>query len=172
MKLRNGSLKDYVPSHYPLGFLLVNYGYEKYGANFWKNVTLDAAAFKGLIYPFQKAIKKHAGVDYKSYRKAAFDFYKQNSDIMYKSVLQPAQDKLQGTSNSVADDGQVKVSKPTLSFVSNYYFPVQLSADSLLYVKNSYRSRSSFMLNHGGREQLLRNSAISWKLRYTEANRT
>ena len=34
MKLRNGSLKDYVPDHYNLGYLLVNYGYEKYGLDF------------------------------------------------------------------------------------------------------------------------------------------
>jgi len=35
MKLRNGSFKDYVPNHYPLGYLLVNYGYNKYGSEFW-----------------------------------------------------------------------------------------------------------------------------------------
>ena len=31
MKLRNGSFKSYVPDHYPLGYMLVAYGYEKYG---------------------------------------------------------------------------------------------------------------------------------------------
>ncbi|MEO9211031.1 MAG: hypothetical protein ABI208_08030, partial [Ginsengibacter sp.] len=41
MKLRNGSLKDDVPNYYPLGFLLVAYGREKYGDEFWKNVTHD-----------------------------------------------------------------------------------------------------------------------------------
>ncbi|HKO81887.1 MAG TPA: hypothetical protein VJU78_15885, partial [Chitinophagaceae bacterium] len=39
MKLRNGSLKDYVPDHYNLGYPLVNYGYEKYGLDFWSKVT-------------------------------------------------------------------------------------------------------------------------------------
>ncbi|MEI9911446.1 MAG: hypothetical protein WDO71_18410 [Bacteroidota bacterium] len=61
MKLRNGSLKDYVPNHYYLGYLLVNYGREKYGLDFWSKVTKDAAAFKGLFYPFQNAVKKYAG---------------------------------------------------------------------------------------------------------------
>jgi hypothetical protein len=71
MKIRNGSLKDYVPNHYYLGYLLVNYGREKYGLDFWTKVTHDASAYKGLFYPFQKAIKKHAGVDYKSFRENA-----------------------------------------------------------------------------------------------------
>ncbi|HSU26766.1 MAG TPA: hypothetical protein VLJ68_00170, partial [Chitinophagaceae bacterium] len=43
MKLRNGSYKDYVPNHYYLGYLLVNYGREKYGADFWTRVTQDAS---------------------------------------------------------------------------------------------------------------------------------
>jgi hypothetical protein len=76
MKMRNGSLKDYVPNHYYLGYLIVNYGREKYGADFWTKVTHDASAFKGLFYPFQKAIEKHAGVDYETFRKEAFEFYK------------------------------------------------------------------------------------------------
>lgn len=76
MKLRNGSLKDYVPDHYQLGFLLVGYGYEKYGPAFWKNVTQHAASFKSPIYPFQQSIKKYTGKDYKTFRKEAFDYYK------------------------------------------------------------------------------------------------
>ena len=76
MKLRNGSWKDYVPGHYHLGYMFVNYGYEKYGLDFWKKVTRDASAFKGLFYPFQKAIKRHAGVDYQTFKKDAFDYYK------------------------------------------------------------------------------------------------
>src|SRR5260221_8927210 len=53
MKLRNSSLKDYVPNHYNLGYLLVNYGREKYGVDFWNKVTHDASAYKGLFYPLQ-----------------------------------------------------------------------------------------------------------------------
>ena len=86
MKLRNGSLKDYVPNHYPLGYLLVNYGYEKYGSDFWKKVTTDAAAYKGLFYPFQHAIKEHTGLEYKTFRKQALEHYKLNSDMLYKGA--------------------------------------------------------------------------------------
>ncbi|HKP32791.1 MAG TPA: hypothetical protein VJT83_08685, partial [Chitinophagaceae bacterium] len=76
MKLRNGSLKDYVPDHYKLGYILVAYGREKYGEDFWRKVTGDAASFKGLFYPLQRAIEKHAGVSYRQFRSEALESFK------------------------------------------------------------------------------------------------
>lgn len=75
MKLRNGSYKNYVPGHYELGYLLVAYGREKYGADFWRKVTGDAAAFKPLFYPLQGAVKKYAGINYKQFVADAMKFY-------------------------------------------------------------------------------------------------
>jgi hypothetical protein len=75
MKLRNGSLLDYVPNHYELGYLLVAYGREKYGPDFWKKVTHDAAAFRPLFYPLQGAIAKYSGISFKQFTADAFAFY-------------------------------------------------------------------------------------------------
>ena len=75
-QLRNGSLRHYIPGHYELGYLLVAYGREKYGDEFWKNVTHDAASFKPLFYPLQGAIKRYAGINYPVFVKNAFTFYK------------------------------------------------------------------------------------------------
>lgn len=72
-KLRNGSLRDFIPDHYALGYMLVRYGYEKYGNDFWGKVTDDAVRFRGLIYPFQKAVKKYSGVDYKEFVASAIE---------------------------------------------------------------------------------------------------
>ena len=77
MKLRNGSYKNYVPDHYPLGYMLVAYGREKYGNDFWKDVTHDAASFKSLFYPMQNAVKKHANISFNEFVYNAFDFYQQ-----------------------------------------------------------------------------------------------
>ena len=92
----NGSLKDYVPSHYHFGYLVTNYGYQKYGQDFWGKVTGEASAFKGLFYPFRKSLKEHSGVPYKTFIENALAEYK-------KSV--PANNTLK---------------KET---VTNYYFP-------------------------------------------------
>lgn len=130
MKLRNGSLKDYVPDHYELGYLLVNYGYLKYGPDFWGKVTRDATAFKGLIYPFQKAIEKYTGVDYKTFRQQALDYYKHDVSKKRTDI----------------------VARET---VSNYYFPQYISEDSLLYVRDSYSSLAAFYIKDRSGEHKL-----------------
>ena len=165
MKLRNGSLKDYVPNHYPLGYLLVNYGYEKYGTDFWKKVTQDAASFKGLFYPFQKAIQKHADVDYKTFRKQAFDYYRLNSDMQYKSPPTAEEKFNQGT-----EAGEHKITTATLNYVTNHFFPYQLENNSTLYLKSSYRKRPAFVIKHNSGEHVLRIKDISLDEHYSYRN--
>lgn len=76
MQMRNGSLRHYIPGHYELGYLLTAYGKEKYGEDFWEKVTHDAAAFKPLFYPMQGAVKRYAGIPYRTFVNNAMDFYK------------------------------------------------------------------------------------------------
>lgn len=135
-KLRSGSLKDYVPDHYHLGYLLVNYGYLKYGSDFWKKVTQDAVSYKGLIYPFQKAIKKYSGADYKTFRQQAMNYY----------------------SGEVKKDKTTGVERQT---VTNYYFPRYIGNDSLLYLKKSYKTLPAFYLKDKTGEHKLRLMNIS-----------
>ena len=141
MKLRNGSLKDYVPNHYDMGYLLVNYGYEKYGTDFWKNVTQDASAFKGLFYPMQKAVKKYSGINYKQFTKSAFEYY----ENIYGST-----DNLQ-----TANDYNNKQYKPKPT-VTDYRYPQQVSPDSIIYLKTSYKNRPAFYIKDKGAEKRLR----------------
>jgi hypothetical protein len=151
MKLRNGSFKDYVPNHYYLGYLLVNYGRTKYGADFWAKVTTDASAFKGLLYPFQAAIKKHAGVDYKTFREEAF--------ASYKTSVQRV--------STTRDEYVMPVKK---GYVTNYYFPYQAGEDSLLYLKTSYRHRPAFFIKDKKGEHKLRIRDISTDEQFSYRN--
>jgi hypothetical protein len=77
MKMRNGSLRDYVPNHYDLGYLLVAYGRKKYGNDIWRKVTDDAARFKPLFYPFQGALKKQTGIAFNQFVNEAMGYYQQ-----------------------------------------------------------------------------------------------
>ncbi len=157
MKLRNGSLKDYVPDHYDLGYLLVNYGREKYGLDFWSKVTTDAASFKGLFYPFQNAIKKYAGVDYKTFYNDAFEYYKKlNSDMQSKSGIRQSQGKLQGAIGQETETGAKNITEVNRKVVTNYLFPYSISDDSLLYLKTSYNKRSAFYIKDKSGEHLVR----------------
>ena len=163
MKLRNGSLKDYVPNHYPLGYLLVNYGYEKYGSDFWKKVTTDAAAYKGLFYPFQHAIKEHTGLEYKTFRKQALEHYKLNSDMQYKGATQVKPD--QGT-----QAGEQKITTPTSSYVTNYLFPYSIGDGSMIYLKTSYRKRPAFVIKDNSGDHVLRVKDISLDEQFSYRN--
>lgn len=135
MKLRNGSYKDFVPNHYELGYLLLNFGHEKYGSDFWKNVTSEASAFRGVFYPMQKAVKRHSGLDYTEFTKNAFDHYKKR----YEAEA--------GLRTSNAQKG---------GDVINYYYPQQISTDSLVFLKSSYTERPAFYIKNSEGERILR----------------
>ena len=75
MKLRNGSYRNYVPDHYPLGYMLVAYGREKYGMDFWRKITSEAVRFKPLFYPLQGSVKKYTGITFKDFVGNAFSYY-------------------------------------------------------------------------------------------------
>lgn len=74
-------MKDLVPNHYALGYLLVAYGYGSWGDSFWAKVTDDAARFKGLFYPMQSAIKRHTGLRFDAFVKHAIDSFQLNMPI-------------------------------------------------------------------------------------------
>lgn len=121
MQLRNGSYRHLYPDHYNLGYLLVSYGYEKYGKDFWRKVTDDAARFRGLFYPFQKAIKKHAGINFNQFVNAAIaDFNKQVPEVAANEKRKP--------------------------FVTDLLTPQPLSPDSTIWLKKSGRAIPRFVL--------------------------
>lgn len=142
MKLRNGSLKDYVPNHYYLGYLLINYGREKYGADFWAKVTKDASGYKGLFYPFQKAVKRHAGVDYKTFRAATFESYKKDTA-------------------RVAASASSNVFPVKKNYLTSYYYPYTAGNDSLIYLKSTFRHLPAFYIKDASGVRKLRTRDIS-----------
>jgi hypothetical protein len=134
MKLRNGSLRDFVPDHYRLGYMMVAYGREKYGNDFWRKVTGDAAAWKGLFYPFQKAIKKHSGKTFKAFREDALNFFKSQSP------------SVSGTSSR---------------FIANQENPYWIDSSTVVYLKTSYNHIPRFVVHSAGWEKKLRVRDVS-----------
>lgn len=156
MKLRNGSLKDYVPNHYYLGYMLVNYGRSKYGADFWTKVTRDASAYKGLFYPFQSAIKRYTGKDYKTFTNEAME--------SYKSALREAQPEREAARR---EDFVFPVNK---KYVTDYMFPYTAGTDSLIYLKSSYRHLPAFYIKDKSGEHRLKFRDISIDDQYSYRN--
>ncbi len=127
MKLRSGSLRDYTPDWYPVGYMLVAYGREQYGPEFWKNVTLDAASFKGLFYPLQRAIKKYSGQSFTHFREAAF--------LHFKQQIKP------DTNDAI---GQYAAAHP--HFMADEEFPQFVDPQHLIYVRTTYRTPPTFVM--------------------------
>ncbi|HEY8658342.1 MAG TPA: hypothetical protein VIL78_04855 [Hanamia sp.] len=143
MKLRNGSLKDFVPDHYPLGYMLVAYGREKYGDQFWEKVTQNAAAFKSLFYPFQHAIKKYSGVDYVTFRNEAMNFFKRQFDL----------EKFSSAENLSGGES-------LKTFVDEQY-PVFGEDGSVIFVKSGYKQIPEFIVRKENTESKLRTQDYS-----------
>ena len=130
-KLRNGSWRDYVPDHYALGYLLVQYGYKEYGDDFWGKVTDDAVRFKGIFYPFQRAVKKHAGISFNDFVSKAIDSYKLNM-------------------KKTSEGDEVLIGKVDEKRVVDYQFPLWIGKDSILALRSAYNEISKWVVIHNG----------------------
>lgn len=121
LKIRNGSLADYIPNEYNLGFLLVAHGYEQYGEDFWNRVTTDAASYKNLFYPFQQALRKHSEISFPEFRKQAFGSFR----------------------DYFSSEKQDRQRAPQPDYYLNEQFPV-FQGDTLIYMKSSVRELPTF----------------------------
>ena len=134
MKMRNGSLRDYVPDHYALGYLLVAYGRKKYGDDIWKKVTDDAARFKPLFYPFQGAVKKQTGISYTQFVKDAMSYYQ----LQWKL---PVIEKVEWVTNPEKND------------VINYQYPYRAEDGSMIVVKTGKKHIPAFYKIHADKSE-------------------
>lgn len=156
-KLRNGSLRNFVPNHYDLGYLLVNYGREKYGEDFWQKVTTDALNYKGAFYPFQKAVKRYSSTNYKEFVNNSFSFYKKEMQI----------------ENLLAYANAEVLTKPTKNAFTQFQFPNVLDDGAILTLKSSYKNIPTWVLiNAKGDEQKLRVKDIAGDSYYSFKNNT
>lgn len=145
MKLRNGSLRDFVPNHYKLGYMMVAYGREKYGADSWGKIADDAVRYKGLFYPWQKAVKKHTGVNYKTFRRDALAYFK-------TALTTTAQD-------STVDDW----ARQQRHFAADEEYPQWMDDQTLIFVSSSYKKVPAIYMRNvfGGEDEKLRIKDIS-----------
>ena len=154
MKLRNGSLRDYTPDHYPLGYMLVAYGHEKYGNDFWKNTTGQAAAFRGFFYPLQKGIQRNASIDFETFRSQAISYFE---ETMKKNELKDSASVFAGSQ---------------LHFAADEEFPQFTDPFHVLYVKTTYKKVHEFRLRNilSGEEKKIATRSISLDNYFTYRN--
>ncbi|MBS0027428.1 hypothetical protein ACTJJ0_19460 [Chitinophaga sp. 22321] len=160
MKIRNGSYVDYVPDHYPLGYLMSTYGREHYGQTFWKDVTTDAVRFRGVFYPLSQSLKKRTG---------------KNITGFYHAMLKEYQPLW--NSYAARPDTTPAVSVlPVAKQVTDYKYVYAAGHNEWIVLKNARNKLAGiYRLNTAGKEQLLvrpgivyddffsyRNGRIAW----------
>ncbi|MBK8502373.1 MAG: hypothetical protein IPL46_09260 [Saprospiraceae bacterium] len=131
-KVRNGSLKDFVPDHYRLGYLLVQYANDRYGHQFWKEVATDAAAYKGIFYPFAKAMKRKSGL-------LPTEMY----DDMWDDFVK---DQLVKKGESI--EVPVLIPQPVERSFTDYQYPHVVGDSMLIYFERSYDKIGRFYSFH------------------------
>ena len=160
MKLRNGSFRDYVPDHYPLGYMLIAYGRERYGDDFWRKVSHDAAAFHGLFYPLQGAIKRYAGVSFPQFRRDALDYF---SGPLQPGLRRGVENPAPGASAAFETAAADSFARAHKHFVAHEEYPQFLDANRLVYARSSYKRIPAFYIRDWstGAETRVINRAVS-----------
>lgn len=137
MKMRNGSLRQYVPNHYELGYLLVAYGRQQYGDSVWKNIARQAASYRSLFYPWQGAFKKNIGISYQQFVNAAM------TDFRQRSIQRVSADPKWITPSSSKN-------------VINYQYPYPAEDGSMIVLKTSFKDIPRFVrMDANGKEQMI-----------------
>ncbi|GAB5410876.1 MAG: hypothetical protein BalsKO_32410 [Balneolaceae bacterium] len=140
IKARNGSYKDLVPNHYPLGYTLMNYGRNHFGSTIWKDILADAGAYRYGFYPFSSAMNKHTGM-------RAPEMYRKS----YAELKQEWLKELGGislTAHTILTPKNRKV-------VTNNQYAHFLDDGSIVYLSSSYqRTPSIYHLKNGESNRL------------------
>lgn len=140
MKIRNGSYIDYVPDHYPLGYLMATYGRNHYGEAFWKGVTTDAVRFRGLFYPMSHSLKKKTGKNITGFYQAMLAEY------------QPLWNNYAARPDTTPAVAMLPLARP----VTNYKYVYNAGDKEWIVLKDAWNKVPGiYHLNAAGEEKLL-----------------
>lgn len=140
MKHRNGSLKDLVPDHYRLGYLILTHVRNTVSNDVSKDIMAYAASYKGIIYPFSRAMKRHTGL---------------YANQMFREAW--AAKKLAWT-NQLAQVGLIAtdpITPKAKRTVTHYRYPRYLDDGSIIARKSSYKKTDTVVRIKGGKEERL-----------------
>lgn len=145
-KAAAGSLQDFVPDWYSLGYYMVGYGRTQYGEELWEGVVKDAVRYKGLFFPFNKGLKKRTGLGTKD---------------LYRAVRLDLDKKWQ-TEAAERKPAEVEtINREIKKTVVHYTNPRWLNNDDLVVEKRGYDRLPIYCrLKPDGREEKLTNSGV------------
>ncbi len=85
-KMRNGSYKSLLPDHYRLGYIMLSHARKVKGNDITAKVLKEGSAYKGIFYPFSKAMKRNTGYSTTKLYEAALAEQKKKWDEQVKNT--------------------------------------------------------------------------------------
>ncbi|MBQ0081472.1 MAG: hypothetical protein KBS95_08010 [Alistipes sp.] len=126
-----GSYKNFVPSHYNIGYQFCSYAYNKYGENVWNKVVRYTVRNPYTIMPRMIAFRKYYRTSMKKLMRETFN----NLEEFWQK------------SNSEEDTSKPIISLPQKNYTS-YSTPVVLNADSILWIKKDLNHTNHLILSN------------------------
>lgn len=123
-----GSLKDFVPDHYRLGYNMVNYGRRKYGKKLWAGVMQDAVKYKGIFYPFSRSLKRKTGL---------------TTRRMYKKMRDELDSTWRAEAKGISYIPTTKINQKRKRTVIDYKFP-HYKGDTIIVFKEGYNEVKTY----------------------------
>ncbi len=141
-----GTYKTYYPNHYYLGWLLVAYGREHYGADVWDKTLTATSKFPLLPWSFSRGLRKTTGLNEKKFYNEAMTYY--------DSVWHSEQEKFHPTELKLLNDTALKKSYTRFSqatYLENGEILVKKSdmdeINHLVLIKNNGEETPLFDIN-------------------------
>jgi Tol biopolymer transport system component len=139
-KAYNGSVKDFVPDHYKLGYYLVGTAREKYGVGVWDSVLTRVGTKPFSLNPFNKALKNQTGL---------------NKVQLYNSVFKELEKKWIEEDRNYTETDFKQVSKKNKTF-TNYRYNHWLNDSVTVSYKTSLNTIPAFIsIDKDGNEKKL-----------------
>ena len=152
-KASAGSLKDFVPSHYHLGYNMIAYGRKQFGTDIWGKVMVDASKYRGLFYPFSHSLKVRTGLRTK-------DLYSET--MTYLDSLYKADEKI------LALTPAKQVSAGSEKVVTNYRNAHFINDEQIIVEKDAYNEiRTYYLIDADGTETRLFSPGLNFDLNST-----
>jgi hypothetical protein len=141
-KAYNGSVKDFVPDHYKLGYYMVGAARKKYGVGVWDSVLTRVGTKPFSLNPFNKALKKQTGL---------------NKIQLYNSIFESLKESWIENDKSYQKTDFIQVSKKNRTF-TNYKYNHWLNDSVTVSYKTTLNAIPAFVtVNKNGNEKKLFN---------------
>ena len=169
-----GSYKNYTGDYYSLGYHIVSYGRQKYGADLWDRVVDRYLRRFLLIPPFSNALKYHTGMKSNGLFRETFDYLSTDWRKLDDAYFQ-------------SDEAKEQPLTSEHKRYTSYRYPQMLGDKTILAVKSSLDDLNSLVMLDGTCEMritylgsinsriILNNSRVYWTenvsgLRWTHEN--